>query len=105
MLYSYELTGLPRDDTPESKREFVMWCTEQAGIPTHTVSAVEHVDVRRIHGVQTAIIKFGNKGNRTKMSKWMQFYKARNPLKYYSGEQTWDQYKVTGRSQETADQR
>ena len=82
-----------------------MWCTEQAGIPTHEVSATGYVDVRRIYGVQTAIIKFGNKGNRTKMSKLMQFYKARNPLKYYSGEQTWDQYKITGRYQETADQR
>ena len=27
------------------------------------------------------------------------------PLKYYSTEQTWDQYKITGRYQETADQR
>ena len=59
--------------------------------------------MRRIYGVQTAIVKFGVKGNRTKMSKWM--HKAWNPLKYYSVEQTWDQYKITGRYQETADQR
>ena len=29
VLYSCELTGLPRDNSPESKRAFVMWCTEQ----------------------------------------------------------------------------
>ena len=79
VLYCYELTSLPRDDSPESKRAFVMWCTEQAGIPIREVSATEYVDVRGIYGVQTAIIKLGNKGNRTKMSKWMQFFKARNP--------------------------
>ena len=95
VLYNYELTGIPRDDAEQSKREFVMWCTEQAGIPKHEVSSVEYVDMRRIYGVQTAVIKFGNKGNRTKMSKWMMQYKAWNPLKYYSTEQTWDQYKIT----------
>ena len=105
VLYSYELTGLPRDGSPDSKREFVMWCAEQAGIPAHDVSAVEYIDMGRIYGVQTAIVKFGNKGHRTKMSKWVQMHKAWNPLKYYSAEQTWDQYKITGRYQETADQR
>ena len=80
-LYNYEPTGLPRDDSPESKREFVMWCTEQAGIPPHEVSSIEYVDMRRMYGVQTAVIRFGNKGNRTKMSKWMMQYKAWNPLK------------------------
>ena len=64
-----------------------------AGIPAHEISAIEYVDVRRIYGVQTAIVKIGSKGNRTKMSKCMQFFKARNPLKYYSGDETWDQYK------------
>ena len=61
--------------------------------------------MRRIYGVQAAAIKFGNKGNRTKMSKWMMQFKAWNPLKYYSTEQTCDQYKITGRFQETANQR
>ena len=96
---------MPRDDSIEIKREFVMWRTEQAGIPAHDVSAIEYIDMRRIYGVQTAVIKYGNKGNRTKMSKWMMHYKTWNPLKYYSAEQTWDQYKVIGRYHETADQR
>ena len=82
-----------------------MWCTEEAGIPKHEVSSVEPVDMRRTYGVQTAVIKFGNKGERTKMSKWMMQFKAWNPLKYQSTGQTWDQYKITGRYQETADQR
>ena len=93
VLYCYELTGLPRDDSPESKREFVTWCTEQANIPPHEVTSIEYIDVRRKYGIQTAIIKFGNKGNRTKMSKWMQQYKAWNPPKYYSRGVSWDQYK------------
>ena len=38
VLYNYELTGIPRDGAEQSKREFVMWCTEQAGIPKHEVS-------------------------------------------------------------------
>lgn len=105
VLYNYELTGLPRDDSVESQRDFVMWCTEKAGIPAHEVCVIEHIDMRRIYGVQTAVVKLGNKGNRTKMSKWMMQYKAWNPLKYYSVNQTWDQYKITGRYQETADQR
>ena len=105
VLYRYELTGLPRDDAPEHKREFVMWCTEQAGIPNHEITSIEYTDVRRRYGIQTAIVKFGNKGNRTKISKWMQFYKAWNPLKYYSVGVTWEQHKITGRYQETADQR
>ena len=33
VLYNYELTGLPGDDSEEFKRQFVMWCTEEAGIP------------------------------------------------------------------------
>ena len=105
VLYNYGLTGLPRDDSEQSKREFVMWRTEQAGIPKHEVSSVEYVDMRRNYGVQTAVIKFGNKGDRTKMSRWMTQFKAWNPLKYYSSDQTWEQYKITGRYQETADQR
>ena len=105
VLYSYELTGLPRDDTPENKRAFVLWCSEQASIPPHEVSAIEYVDVRRVYGVQTAIIKFGNKGNRTKMSRWMQASRAGNPLKYYSRGESWDQCKIAGRCQETADQK
>ena len=32
-------------------------------------------------------------------------YKAWNPFTYYSTEQTWEQYKITGRYQETPDQR
>ena len=82
-----------------------MWCTEQAGIPRHEVSSVEYVDTRWNYGVQTAAIKFGNKGNRTKMPRWMMQYKAWKPLKYYSSEQTWEQYRVTGRYQETPGQR
>ena len=82
-----------------------MWRTEEAGIPKHEVTSIEYVDVRRIYGVQTAVIKFGNKGNRTKMSRWMMHYKAWNPLKYYSDDQTWEQYKIAGRYQETPDQR
>ena len=39
------------------------------------------------------------------MSKMMVQYTAWNPLKYYSANQTWEQYKITGRYQETADQR
>ena len=105
VLYNCELTGIPRDDAEQNKREFVMWCTEEAGIPKHEVSSVEYVDMGRIYGVQTAAIKFGNKGNRTKMSKWMVQFKAWNPLKYYSTDQTWDRYNITGRYQETADQR
>ena len=105
VLYNYELTGLPRDDSEESKREFVMWCTEEAGIPKHEVTSIEYVDIRRISGVQTAVIKFGSKGNRTKMSRFMMQYKAWNPLKYYSNSQTWEQYKITGRYQETPDER
>ena len=75
VLYNYELTGPPRDDSLESKRESVMWCTAHAGIPAHEVSASEYIDMRGIYGVQTAAIKFGSKGNRTKMSKWMMQYK------------------------------
>ena len=103
--YSYELTGFPRDDAQEDKRAFVMWCTREANIPDHEISAIWYTNFRRVYGVQTAIIKFGNKGNRTKMSKWMQVFKARNPFKYYSRREVWEQYKVTGRYQETADQR
>ena len=66
VLYNYELTGLPRDDPEQSKREFVMWRTEEAGIPKHEASSIEYVDMRRNYGVQTAVIKFGSKGNRTK---------------------------------------
>ena len=40
VLYSYELTGLPRDDTQEDKRAFVMWCTSEANIPDHEISAI-----------------------------------------------------------------
>ena len=105
VLYNYELTGLPRDDSERGKREFVMWRTEEAGIPKHEVSSIEYVDMRGNYGVQTAVIKFGNKGNRTKMSRWMMQYKARNPLKYYSSDQTWEQYKVTGRYQDTRPER
>ena len=105
VLYCCELTGLPRDDAPEHKREFVMWCTEQAGIPNHEITSIEYTDVRRRYGIQTAIVKFGNKGNRTKMSQWMQFYKAWNLLKYYSVGVAWEQHRITGRYQETADQR
>ena len=50
VFYNFELTGLsrlPRDDSEKSKREFVMWCTEQAGIPAHEVSAIEYVDMKR----------------------------------------------------------
>ena len=43
VLYNYELTGLPRDDSEESRREFVMWCTEQAGIPAHEVRICNRV--------------------------------------------------------------
>ena len=82
-----------------------MWRTEKADIPKHEVSSIEYVDMRRNCGVQTAVIKFGDKGNRTKMSRWMMQYKAWNPLKYYGSDQTWEQYKVTGRYQETPDQR
>ena len=60
-LYNYELAGILRDDAEQNKRESVMWCTEGAGIPKHEVSSVEYVDVRRIYGVQTAVIKFGDK--------------------------------------------
>ena len=105
VLYSYELTGLPRDDTQEDERAFVMWCTSEAKVPDHEISANKYTDVRRIYGVRTPIIKFGNKGNRTKMSKWTQAFKARNTLKYYSRGEFWDQYKISGRYQETADQR
>ena len=35
----------------------------------------------------------------------MQFFKARNPLKYHSRGEVWEQYKIVGRCQETADQR
>ena len=73
--------------------------------PKHEVSSIEYVDMRRNYGVQTAVIKFGNKGNRTKMSRFMMQDKAWNPLKYYSSDQTWEQYKITGRYQETPDQR
>ena len=105
VLYSYELTGLPGDDAQEDKRSSVMWCTSGASIPGHGIAAIEYTDVRRSYGVQTAIIKFGNKGNRTKMSRWMQAFKARSPLKYHSRGESWDQYKIAGRCQETADQR
>ena len=105
VLYNYELTGLPGDDSEESKRQFVMWCTEEAGIPKHEVTSIEYVDIRRIYGTQTAVIKFGNKGNRTKMSRFVSQHKAWNPLKYYSNGQTWEQYKIAGRYQETPDQR
>ena len=105
VLYNYELTGTPRDDSEESKRESVMWCTEEAGIPKHEVTSIGYVDVRRSYGIQTAVIKFGNKGDRTKMSRFVSQYKARNPLKYYSNGQTWEQYKIAGRYQETPDQR
>ena len=44
-----------------------MWCAEEAGIPRHEVTSIECVDMRRNFGVQTAVIKFGNMGNRTKM--------------------------------------
>ena len=47
-----------------------MWCTEEAGIPKHEVTSIEYVDTRRNYGVQTAVIKFGSKGNRTKMSRF-----------------------------------
>ena len=83
----------------------MIWSTEQAGIPAHEVSAIEYIDIRRIYRVQAAVIKFGNKGNRTKVSKWMMQFKAWNPLEYYSANQTWEQYKITGRYTETADQR
>ena len=69
VLYNYELTGIPRDDSEESKRQFVMWCTKEAGIPKHEVTSIEYVDIRRSYGIQTAVIKFGNKGNRAKMSR------------------------------------
>ena len=105
VLYSYEFTGLPGDDTQEDKRAFVMWCTSEANIPDHEISAIGHTDVKRVYGVQTAIIKFGDKGDRTKMSKWMQFFKAGNPLKYHSRGEVWGRYKIAGRCQETADQR
>ena len=105
VLYSYGRTGIPRDDTQEDKRASVMWCTGEANIPDHEISAIEYTDLRRVYGVQTAIIKFGSKGNRTKMSKWMQFFKARNPLEYYSRGEVWEQHKIAGRYQETADQR
>ena len=105
VLYSYELTGLPRDDTQEGKRAFVMWRTSEANIPDHEISAIGYTDVRGTCGVQTAIIKFGNKGNRTKMSRWMKSFRARNPLKYHSRGEFWVQYKISGRHQETADQR
>ena len=105
VLYNYELTGLPRDDSEQGKREFAMWRTEEAGIPKHEVTSIGYVDMRRNYGVQAAVIKFGNKGNRTKMSRYMMQYKAWNPLKYYSTGQTWEQYKITGRYQETPDQR
>ena len=81
VLYNYELTALPRDDSEEFKRQFVMWCTEEAGIPKHEVTSIEYVDVMRMYGFQTAVIKFGNKGNRTKMSRFMSQHKAWNPLK------------------------
>ena len=55
--------------------------------------------------MQTAVIKFGSKGNITNMSRFMSQHKAWNPLKYYSNDQTWEQYKITGRYQETPDQR
>ena len=32
-------------------------------------------------------------------------FKARNPFKYYSRGEFWEQYKISGRCQETADQR
>ena len=104
VLDNYERTGLPRDNSEQGRREFVMWRTEQADIPKHEVSSVE-VDAGRNYGVQTAVIKFGNEGNRTKMSRWMMQTKAWNLLEFYSSEQTWEQYKITGRCQETAGQR
>ena len=55
------------------------WRTEEAGIPKHEVTSIEYLDMRRNYGVQTAVIKFGNKGNRTKMSRFMMQYKAWNP--------------------------
>ena len=82
-----------------------MWCTEQADTPKHEASSIEYVDMGRNYGVQTAIVKFGSKGDRTKMSRWMMHHKAWNPLKYYSSDHTWEQYKVTGRYQGTPDQR
>ena len=81
-----------------------MWRTGEAGIPKHEVTSIEYVDVRRMYGVQTAVIKFGNKGNITKC-RFMSQHKAWNPFKYYSNDQTWQQYKITGRYQETPDQR
>ena len=56
VLYNYELTGPPRDDSEQGKKEFVMWCTEEAGIPKHEVTSIEYVDMRRNYGVQTAVI-------------------------------------------------
>ena len=41
VLYNYELTGLPRDDSKQGKREFVMWCTEEACIPRHEATSIE----------------------------------------------------------------
>ena len=105
VLYSCELTGLPGDDTQKDKRALVMWCTSEANIPDHQISAIEYTDLRSVYGVQTAIIKFGNKGNRTKMSKWMQFFQARGPLKYYSRGEAWEQYRILVGYQEAADQR
>ena len=94
-----------REMTQKCKREFVMWCTEEAGIPKHEVKSIEYVDMRRIYGVQTAVIEFGNKGNRTKMSRFMMQHKAWNPLEHYSNNQTWEQHKITGRYPEAPDQR
>ena len=79
VLYSYELAGLSRDDTQEDKRTFVMWRNSEANIPDHEISAVGYTDVRRVYGIQTATIKFGSKGNRTKMSKRMQFSRQGTP--------------------------
>ena len=39
------------------------------------------------------------------MSRFISQYKAWSPLKYYSNDQTWEQYKIAGRYQETPDQR